>query len=157
MSELDELNARVDGLTRLVGELADTVAQANNGHSDLVTPALELVADAAPQPTTDAMTDLEAWVSWAVDAYGVERWPTCWKEHRGLVIELASHRQAWAQAAGGTSGQALVTWHESWWRFLARVHCDAVAVAACQGGRNHRNASARMPANPARGISQAAR
>lgn len=146
MSDVEELSARVDGLARLVGELADTVAHAADGQPDVVTPAWELAANAAPEPTADAMADLEAWVTWAVSAYGVERWPTCWKEHRGLVLELASHRQAWAQAAAGTSGQALVTWHESWWRFLARVHCDAVALAACQGGRNHREASGRIAA-----------
>ena len=90
------------------------------------------------------MADLEAWVNWAVGAFGIERWPTCWKEHRGLLLELAGYRQAWAQAASATSGQALITWHESWWRFLARVHCDAVALAACQGGRNHATATARV-------------
>ena len=137
----DDLRAEVEGLRRLMGDLLDRLVsqqEAADGPAGLRTPAWLLATVAAPGEAAEPDADLEAWVRWAIGAYELERWPTCWREHRGIVLELAAFRQWWAQATRGSSGQQLAIWHEHWWRFVARVHQEATSMARCQGGRSHR-------------------
>jgi len=137
MTELEELSGRVDALTRMVSDLVELVTPLRNGVDREPAPALQLVRDAGPPIEDDAWNDLEAWVRWAVQTYELERWPTCWQKHGGLVLELTAFRLWWLEASA-EGRQVLVSWHESWWRFLGRVHRDATPLARCQGGRNHR-------------------
>ncbi|MBV8526825.1 MAG: hypothetical protein JOZ75_00770 [Candidatus Dormibacteraeota bacterium] len=139
MTELEDLSARVDELARMVGDLAELITQPRTGVSPEASPALQLVRDAGPRVDEDALGDLDAWVSWAVNTYEIERWPTCWKEHGGVVLELTGFRLWWLEASA-EGGQVLVNWHESWWRFLGRMRRDATPLSRCQGGRNHEHA-----------------
>lgn len=144
----DDLRAEVEGLRRLMGDLLDRLVgqqEAADGPAGVRTPAWVVTAAAAPPEGADPEGDLEAWVSWAIGTYELERWPTCWREHRGVVLELAAFRQWWAQATQGSSGQQLAVWHEHWWRFIARVHQETTTLTRCQGGRSHRGASVTIP------------
>jgi hypothetical protein len=138
----DPLRQEVDSLRRLVVGLADVVSarQNDDGQAPTRTAAWRLAAEAAPPTQDDATADLEAWVTWAVTTFEVERWPRCWKEHHGVVLELVAFRQWWAQLAQGSSGNQLAVFHDHWWRFIARVHHQTTTLARCQGGRTHRPA-----------------
>ena len=144
----DDLRAEVEGLRRLMGDLLDRLVgqqEAGDGTAGARTPAWQLTATAAPPGAADPGEDLDGWVRWAVGAYELERWPTCWREHRGVVLELTAFRQWWAQATQGSSGHQLAVWHDHWWRFIARVHQETTSLARCQGGRSHRGASMTNP------------
>jgi len=144
----DDLHAEVEGLRRLMGDLLDRLVgqqEGADGPTGLRTPAWAITTSAAPFEATEPDADLEAWVRWAVDAYQLERWPTCWREHQGVVLELTAFRQWWAQATQGSNGHQLAVWHEYWWRFIARVHQEATSMARCQGGRSHRGVPVSTP------------
>jgi hypothetical protein len=137
MSE-EELRGQVEELARMVGGVMDVLEEIQGrspGVTKPPTPAWALVTAAAPTPAGGPEADLEAWVSWAIAAYEVQHWPSCWAQHRGLVLELVCFRQLWAEAASSSTGHELSVWHQSWAQFLRRA---PAALEGCRGGRSHK-------------------
>ena len=79
-----------------------------------------------------AWRDADAWVTWLVDTYEFEDWPTCWRHHAGLVQETIALRLDHASVIAAHETHALVVWHES----VAQLRRRAAGVAGrCHGGK----------------------
>lgn len=91
-----------------------------------------------PQEQCHRLAELDAWVTWLVGRYRLDRRcvPDCWTRHWELIEELSALRQAWEGAYAATSrADAPLAWHE---RFAnARVRLSEwVARSGCRPGEH---------------------
>jgi hypothetical protein len=88
----------------------------------------------SPRDQTLLLEELDLWVAWLVDRYGLDHRtvPACWRDHPELVEELSALHLAW-EAAFSTSAEPTegLRWHERFDAARTRLG-DWVARTGCR-------------------------
>jgi hypothetical protein len=105
---------RVDELSRLVAQLADTVATLTTRHRTPVPTWLLLPAD--PAAATTLLDELAGWLAAVYLRYpdAADGLPECWCWHPGVVEELLWLMHAWSAAYQGPHASVALVgdWHD---------------------------------------------
>ncbi len=121
---------------RTIDERVDAAAADVDALHRRFAPALigwQLIPDSsAGDERAAAWRDLETWLDWLVDAYEVAEWPTCWRQHKGLVQETVALRLDHGSLVAQQKAHDLVVWHE----YFCHLRLRAREISGhCHGGK----------------------
>ncbi len=106
---------------------------------DVGSPTWDVLDDAT---ANERFADLDAWVTWLGDRYGLDRTqiPHCWAEHPPIVEELTALWGAWQIAYyPSASAASPLEWHTAFDHTRRRLR-DWTSRTDCTHGRHERQA-----------------